>query len=147
MAQAPGITLNKKAISRMSLSTAEAKKVSDKMASLLKVLSHPDRMLICCALRQREMAVNAISEELDLHQPRLSRELAKLRDEGFVTTRKESRVVFYQLSDQPDIYQLLDAICAVALSKPELATDFKAKKATSKGSPTKGASVFPKMAT
>ena len=102
----------------MNLSKADARYVATEVSDWLKVLSHPDRMLLCCALKDNEMAVSDIEQELEIRQPRLSRELGKLRYEGFVDTRKESRVVFYQLKDDPKIHQLIDSICAVMLNKP-----------------------------
>ncbi len=78
--------------------------------------------MICCQLRDTEMSVGDIETTLDIKQPRLSRELSKLRDTGLVTTRKESKLVFYTLSDKPRVREMVDAICAVmfgkAVSKP-----------------------------
>ena len=82
---------------------------------LLKALAHPARLMICCQLREGEMSVGDIEETLDIRQPRLSRELAKLREEGLVETRRESKVVFYRLSESDRIVGMLDAICAVML--------------------------------
>ena len=58
--------------------------LADEAAGLLKALSHPARLMICCQLRDREMSVSEIESALDIRQPRLSRELAKLREEGLV---------------------------------------------------------------
>lgn len=92
--------------------------VVDDTTSLLKALAHPARLLICCQLRQSEMSVGEIETTLDIRQPRLSRELGKLRDEGLVETRRESKVVFYRLADSERIRSMIDAICAVMLGQP-----------------------------
>lgn len=84
---------------------------------LLKALSHPERLTICCQLRDTEMSVGDIETTLGIKQPRLSRELSKLRDTGLVTTRKESKLVFYTLSDKPRVQEMVDAICAVMLGE------------------------------
>ena len=84
---------------------------------LLKALAHPERLMICCQLRDTELSVGDIETTLGIKQPRLSRELSKLRDTGLVTTRKESKLVFYTLSDKPRVREMVDAICAVMLGK------------------------------
>jgi len=84
--------------------------------SLLKSLSHPDRLMICCQLRGGEMSVGELEADLGIPQPRLSRELAKLREEGVLTARREVRQVFYTLSDTR-AHAMVDAICGVMLGK------------------------------
>ncbi len=84
---------------------------------LLKALAHPERLMICCQLRDTELSVGDIETTLGIKQPRLSRELSKLRETGLVTTRKESKLVFYTLSDKPRVREMVDAICAVMLGK------------------------------
>jgi DNA-binding transcriptional ArsR family regulator len=83
--------------------------------SLLKALAHPARLLICCELREHELSVGDIEATLNIKQPRLSRELAKLRAAGVVTTRRESKVIFYTLSTERRITAMVDAVCAVML--------------------------------
>ena len=85
----------------------------DEASGLLKVLSHPVRLRICCELRAQEFSVSALENLLSVKQSHLSRELAKLREEGLVETRRESKVVFYRLSEHPRIRPMVDAICAV----------------------------------
>ncbi|HPE46886.1 MAG TPA: metalloregulator ArsR/SmtB family transcription factor [Hyphomonas sp.] len=83
---------------------------------LLKSLSHSDRLMICCQLRGGEMSVGALEAELGIPQPRLSRELAKLREEGVLEARREARAVYYTLSDKR-AHAMVDAICSVMLGK------------------------------
>ncbi|HAW54518.1 MULTISPECIES: ArsR/SmtB family transcription factor [unclassified Hyphomonas] len=91
--------------------------LANEATELLKALAHPERLIICCQLRDTEMSVGDIETTLGIKQPRLSRELSKLRDTGLVTTRKESKLVFYTLSDTPRVRSMIDAICAVMLGK------------------------------
>lgn len=83
--------------------------------TLLKVLAHPARLMICCELRGHELSVGAIEATLNIKQPRLSRELAKLREAGAVATRRESKVIFYTLSKDRRVAAMVDAICTVML--------------------------------
>ncbi|HAY07168.1 MAG TPA: ArsR family transcriptional regulator, partial [Hyphomonas sp.] len=89
----------------------------DEATALLKALAHPARLTICCQLRQQEMSVGDMEARLGIKQPRLSRELGKLREDGLVVTRRESKVVFYQLSDAPRLREMVDAVCAVMLGQ------------------------------
>ena len=74
--------------------------------------------MICCQLRDEEMSVGDIETTLGIKQPRLSRELSKLREEGLVETRRVSKLIYYKLSDKPRVRGMIDAICAVMLGKP-----------------------------
>jgi DNA-binding transcriptional ArsR family regulator len=80
------------------------------MASLMKTLSHPNRLLIACELMQGERSVSEIEVATGVRQPVLSRELARLRDEALVQTRRESKVVFYSIKDAR-LRQLMDVLC------------------------------------
>ena len=82
--------------------------LANEATELLKALAHPERLIICCQLRDTEMSVGDIETTLGIKQPRLSRELSKLRDTG---------LVFYTLSDTPRVRNMVDAICAVMLGK------------------------------
>ncbi|MEM6300884.1 MAG: metalloregulator ArsR/SmtB family transcription factor [Pseudomonadota bacterium] len=116
----------------MSPDAARINESSEQAVRLLKALAHPARLLICAQLRDQEMSVGAMETELAIKQPRLSRELAKLRDEGVVTTRRSSKVVFYQLSRNPDVRRMVDAVCAALLeerpAKPDVLSALKNRK-------------------
>ncbi|MBO6688810.1 MAG: winged helix-turn-helix transcriptional regulator [Henriciella sp.] len=99
--------------------------LANEATELLKALAHPERLIICCQLRDTEMSVGDIETTLGIKQPRLSRELSKLRDTGLVETRKESKLVFYTLSNKPRVRDMVDAICAVMLGKSEPKTGSK----------------------
>ena len=92
--------------------------LADEATELLKALAHPARLMICCQLRDEEMSVGDIETTLGIKQPRLSRELSKLREEGLVETRRVSKLIYYKLSDKPRVRGMIDAICAVMLGKP-----------------------------
>ena len=76
-------------------------------ADLLKALSNEHRLLILCHLvASDEMSVSALNAEIPLSQSALSQHLAKLRDEGLVTYRREAQVLFYRIAD-PNAARLL----------------------------------------
>lgn len=66
--------------------------------ALMKVLANADRLRIVCLLSQGERWVGALQEELGIVQPTLSQQLTVLREEGLVSTRREGKNIYYQLS-------------------------------------------------
>jgi len=66
---------------------------------LLKALSHETRLLILCILSQGEKTVGEIEAILGLQQAVVSQQLARLRLEDIVTTRRDGRLIFYSISD------------------------------------------------
>ncbi len=78
-------------------------------AALLRALSHEGRLLVMCQLAQGELSVGQINEAVGLSQSALSQHLAKLREDGFVTTRREGQTIYYRLSD-PRVSRLIGAL-------------------------------------
>lgn len=69
-------------------------------ASLLKAMSNECRLLVLCYLAEEgELSVGQLVKRVGLSQSALSQHLAKLREEGLVTTRKEAQTVFYRVCD------------------------------------------------
>jgi ArsR family transcriptional regulator len=66
--------------------------------SLLKTLANPDRLLLLCQLTQGEQPVGALEAALDIRQPTLSQQLAVLRQQGLVGTRREGKQIFYSVA-------------------------------------------------
>ena len=53
------------------------------------------------ALAEGELSVGALNEIIPLSQSALSQQLARLRRERLVQTRRESQTIYYSLSDGP----------------------------------------------
>lgn len=70
---------------------------AERARALLKVLSNPDRMLLLCKLSEGEHSVGALESALGITQPTLSQQLAVLRDEGLVQTRREGKQIHYTI--------------------------------------------------
>ena len=67
-------------------------------ARLMKALAAENRLLILCTLAEGEMAVSELNDRIDLSQSGLSQQLAILRRDGLVNTRRESQAIFYSLT-------------------------------------------------
>jgi len=100
----------------MMLETAHMLPLAEEATRLMKALAHPERLMICCQLRDGELSVGEIESMLDIPQPRLSRELAKLRADDLVGTRRQSKSIYYHLKDDR-IRAIVDTLCAVMLGK------------------------------
>ncbi|MFC3607603.1 ArsR/SmtB family transcription factor [Stutzerimonas tarimensis] len=68
---------------------------------LLKALGNPDRLLLLCQLVERERSVGELEQLLGIVQPTLSQQLAVLRREGLVTTRRDGKQVYYRIASEP----------------------------------------------
>ena len=69
-------------------------------AAFLKLLANEQRLLVLCHLVvDGEMSVNALSDKLELSQSALSQHLARLRDDGLVTFRREGQTLYYRVAD------------------------------------------------
>ena len=66
--------------------------------ALMKVLSNPDRLMLLCELADGERNVGALEEALGIVQPTLSQQLAVLRTEGLVSTRRDGKNIYYQIA-------------------------------------------------
>lgn len=66
-------------------------------AGLLKSLASPNRLLILCRLAQGEASVGEMERALGLRQSALSQQLALLRRQGLVATRRQAQTVYYRL--------------------------------------------------
>jgi len=85
--------------------TQQARKASQ----LLRSLSHESRLLILCLLSEREMSVSEIEDLIQLPQATVSQQLARLRQDGLVETRKEGRSVYYRIADK-DITRIVESL-------------------------------------
>lgn len=74
---------------------------ADAAATLLKALANGQRLRILCLLVGGEHSVRQINAEVKLSQSALSQHLAKLREEGLVTTRREAQTIHYALAEGP----------------------------------------------
>ena len=66
--------------------------------ALMKVLSNPDRLILLCELADGERNVGQLEEALGIVQPTLSQQLAVLRTEEVVKTRRDGKNIYYQIA-------------------------------------------------
>ena len=77
----------------MNLSVME--ETAPKVSALMKVLSNEHRLMILCLLVEQERSVGDMARALDMRQAALSQQLALLRKDGLVNTRRDAQTIFY----------------------------------------------------
>ena len=82
------------------LDLQQMRRAAAQACALLKVLGNPDRLLLLCQLSQGEYAVGELETLLGITQPTLSQQLAVLREEQLVSTRREGKQVFYRIDSE-----------------------------------------------
>ncbi|QIA66216.1 metalloregulator ArsR/SmtB family transcription factor [Vibrio astriarenae] len=81
-------------------------------ADMLKVMAHPDRLLVLCQLTQGEVCVADLQKSSSLSQSAFSQHLTVLRNHQLVKVRKSSQQVFYSLAD-PRVEALISSFHGV----------------------------------
>jgi DNA-binding transcriptional ArsR family regulator len=71
---------------------------AERAADLLAAMANPRRLMVLCKLVDGEKSVTALAESVGIGQSALSQHLAKLRDKGLVTTRRDAQTIYYGLS-------------------------------------------------
>lgn len=99
-----------------ALSMEQMRKHAPDAAGLMKALGNESRLMVLCSLTEGEKSVGELNEMIPLSQSALSQQLARLRTQGLVETRRESQTIFYSLAKGPVeqvIHLLHDIYCAV----------------------------------
>ncbi len=71
---------------------------SREASHFLKALAHESRLVILCLLAEGEKPVMELAELLDERQPSVSQQLARLKEEDLVQTRRDGKNVYYSLA-------------------------------------------------
>lgn len=82
---------------------------AEEASRLMKALSNPTRLLLLCQLARGEQRVGELEAMVGIVQPTLSQQLGVLRDEGLVSTRRESKNIYYQI-DNPQALAVLNVL-------------------------------------
>ncbi|KAA3669291.1 metalloregulator ArsR/SmtB family transcription factor [Pectobacterium carotovorum] len=88
----------------MALSNSDREFMQDgsaKAAAMLRAIGNENRLLVLCLLIEKgEMSVGALLEHIPLSQSALSQHLAKMREEGLISYRRESQTLYYRIENQ-----------------------------------------------
>ena len=67
-------------------------------SKFLKSLANDNRLIILCTLAEGEMNVSEMEKVIGIRQPTLSQQLARLRADNLVSTRRDSKQIYYSLA-------------------------------------------------
>ena len=83
---------------------------ADQAAALLQAVGNPKRLVILCLLiQQGEMSVGALNEMVALSPSALSQHLARMRQEGLVSYRREAQTLYYRI-ENPNVAKLIGTL-------------------------------------
>lgn len=91
-------------------------------AEFLRSLANEKRLMIVCQLIGHERSVGELCSALDVRQSTMSQQLALLRLEGIVTTRKEAQTVYYSLANDgaKNVVEVLHGMfCDIPAQEPK----------------------------
>ncbi|MBZ8134987.1 helix-turn-helix transcriptional regulator [Afifella sp. IM 167] len=107
------------------LDESELPRMADKAkaaSDFLKALSHESRLMILCHLAEGEKSVTELENLLALRQPTVSQQLARLRLEGLVATRRDGKAIYYSITSgkaRRIIEVVYDMFCGAGLEGEE----------------------------
>ena len=86
---------------------------ADAATSMLRALANERRLMILCLLiSDEELSSGELAEEVGLSQSAASQHLAKMRDEGLITFRREAQSIHYRIAD-PNVKRLIATLKAI----------------------------------
>jgi ArsR family transcriptional regulator len=95
-------------------------KSARRASRFLKTISNEHRLLVLCNLADSEKTVSELAAILGINQPTLSQQLARLRADGLVATRRNGKSIHYSLasdSAREMIGLLYQLFCAPAAKR------------------------------
>lgn len=82
------------------------REAADTATDFLRTLANPDRLMLLCQLSGGERCVSDLESDTGIPQPTLSQQLAVLRREELVLTRREGKQIYYRIAD-PKVLTML----------------------------------------
>ncbi|MBR0598533.1 ArsR/SmtB family transcription factor [Sinanaerobacter chloroacetimidivorans] len=96
----------------------------NQLINVFKILSDETRLRIVVLLAQQELCVCQLCGILDVSQPKVSKNLSKLRDMNLVIDERKEKFVYYKLkTDNAVLTNTIDNILNDLEKYPQLALD------------------------
>ncbi len=89
----------------MNIKKMEA--TAEEVSGLMKVLSNKNRLMVLCQLVEGEKSVGELAELIDIRGQAMSQQLALLRKDGLVKTRRDGQTIYYSLA-RGDVRSLME---------------------------------------
>ena len=82
---------------------------AESASGFLKALANENRLLLLCLLAGGERSVTELESLLDLRQPTVSQQLARLRADNLVSHRRDGKTIYYSLASD-EARQIIDLL-------------------------------------
>lgn len=110
MTDAP-ILPNAAALAELEASAAPA-------ARLMRLFANTQRLMLMCRLSEGDCAVGDLAGYAGLSQSACSQHLARLRDAGVITPRRDGQTIYYSITD-PAAARVIALLCDIYRDKPK----------------------------
>ncbi|HUZ15963.1 MAG TPA: metalloregulator ArsR/SmtB family transcription factor [Gaiellaceae bacterium] len=90
--------------------------LAELIARRFRVLGDPLRVRLLDQLRDEELSVSALAEQLGAGQQNVSKHLTVLADAGMLTRRKDGTHVYYRIADE-GVFALCEQVCGSVQSQ------------------------------
>jgi len=84
--------------------------LAELIARRFRAIGEPMRVRILDLLRDGELSVNSLAQQLDAGQQNISKHLSVLAETGIVARRKEGNHVYYRVVDE-GVFALCEQVC------------------------------------
>lgn len=93
---------------------------ADDATILLRAAANENRLMILCLLTDGERSVGEIEAMIGARQPTVSQQLARLRADGLVESRRDGKTIYYTLicSRMRRLLESLDDLYGVSARRP-----------------------------
>ncbi|HFB99024.1 MAG TPA: transcriptional regulator [Bryobacterales bacterium] len=104
-----------------AVSVRDMLKDAKRASEILKAMAHEGRLIILCTLFEGDKSVSELESILELRQPAVSQQLARLRGDKLVTTRREGKMIYYSIADE-DVRAIIAFLCDLFKNKSKRRT-------------------------
>ena len=87
-------------------------------ARLMRLFANEQRLMLMCRLSEGDCAVGELAAFAGLSQSACSQHLARLRQEGIVTSRREAQTIYYEVAD-PSAARIIALLCEIYRDTPK----------------------------
>jgi DNA-binding transcriptional ArsR family regulator len=104
-----------------AVSVRDLMKDAKRASEILKAMAHEGRLIILCTLYEGDKSVSELESILELRQPAVSQQLARLRGDKIVSTRREGKMIYYSIADE-DVRAIIAFLCDLFKNKQKQRT-------------------------
>ena len=111
-----GVPETGKSLRPEAISVRELIPDARRASEILKAMAHEGRLIILCTLYEGDKSVSELESILELRQPAVSQQLARLRGDKLVSTRREGKMIYYSIADE-DVRAIIAFLCELFHNK------------------------------